>query len=188
MDISFKKIIEEKTSCEIHFISKKDKEFILSDSAKKVDELTEGAITNTITNNDYKGKFGSGFFVTTNKLNSNEALIISIGDKEKIDDNKCKDIGGQIYSLLQDRGTKGTVSMFADGMGIDISFGMLLKTYNFHKYYTGKKIPKSTKFNVVVQDNNEASSTVIFKHKEAIAESIFFTKDLMYVGDFLWSP
>ena len=52
MDISFKKTIEEKTSCEIHFISKKGKEFILSDSAKKVDELTEGAITNTITNND----------------------------------------------------------------------------------------------------------------------------------------
>ena len=179
MDISFKKTIEEKTSCEIHFISKKGKEFILSDSAKKVDELTEGAITSTITNNDYKGKFGSGFFITTNKLNSNEALIVSIGDKAKFDDNKCKDIGGQIYSLLQDRGTKGIVSIYPDGMGVNIAFGILLKTYNFHKYYTGEKIPKSTKFDLVIQDSNEASSTVIFKHKEAIAESIFFTKDLI---------
>ncbi len=190
MHISFKKTIEEKTSCEIHFISKKDKEFILSESAKKVDELTEGAITNTVTNNEFKGKLGDGFFVTTNKLNSNEALIVSLGDlkklilnpntfSEKKDENKLKDLGGQIYSLLQDRGTKGKVSIYADGMGVDIAFGMLLKTYNFNKYYTGEKIPKYTSFDVVIQENNEASASIIFKDKEAIAQSIFFTKDLI---------
>jgi leucyl aminopeptidase len=190
MDINFKKTINEKASCEIHFIFKKGKEFILSDSAKKVDELTDGAITNTITNNEYKGNFGSGFFITTNKLNSNEALIVSMGDVKKIilnpnsfsetrDENKCKELGGQIYSLLQERGTKGTVSIYADGMGVNIAFGILLKTYNFNKYYTGDKVPKYTKFNLVIQDNNEASANILFQDKNAIAQSIFFTKDLI---------
>tara|TARA_Y100000593_G_scaffold67213_1_gene123543 strand:- start:19833 stop:21341 length:1509 start_codon:yes stop_codon:yes gene_type:complete len=190
MNIEFKKTIEEKTSCEIHFISKKEKEFILSESAKRVDELTEGAITNTVTNNDYKGDFGSGFFVTTNKLNSNEALIISLGDLKKLilnpnsfsesrDENKCKDLGGQIYSLLQSRGTKGKVAIYADTMGVNIAFGMMLKTYNFNKYYTGDKVPKYTNFDLVIQDDNEESANKLFQDKKAIAQSIFFTKDLI---------
>ena len=177
MDINFKKTIEEEASCEIHFIHKKDKEFILSDSAKQVNELTEEAITNTIGNNIFKGKFGQHFFVTTNKLQSSEALIICLGDKDKVDENKRKDLGGKIYSILQDRGTTGLVSIYADGMGVDIAFGILLKTYNFNKYYTGKKIPEYTDFDLLIQDDSEASTK--FKDKIAMAQSIWFTKDLI---------
>ena len=188
MNINFKKTIDEKANCEIHFISKQDDKFILSASAKKVDELTDGAITNTITNNEFKGKFGSSFFVTTNKLNSNEALIVCLGDLKKLilnpnsfsetrDAKKVTDLGGKIYSILQDRGTKGLVSIYADTMGVNLAYGMLLKTYNFNKYYTGKKIPEYTDFDLLIQDDTEASKE--FKNKIAMAQSIWFTKDLI---------
>ena len=178
MDINFTKIITEKASCEIHFIHKKEEEFIFSESAKTVDELTEGAITNTVGNNIFKGKFGQHFFVTTNKLQSSEALIVCLGDKDKLDENKRKDLGGKLYSVLQDRGTTGLVSIYADGMGIDLAFGTLLKTYNFNKYYTGKKIPEYTDFDLVIQDDTDFAPD-LFQEKIAMAQSIWFTKDLI---------
>ena len=127
------------TSCEIHFLYKQKGEHHLTESAKKVDELTNGLVTKTITKNKYKGKFGTGFFITTDALHSDEALIVSISSLSGFNELKAKQIGSAIYSMLQDRGTTGDISIFADetiekNMASQIAFGLLLKQYRFNKY------------------------------------------------------
>tara|TARA_B100001094_G_scaffold239918_1_gene235472 strand:+ start:6948 stop:8429 length:1482 start_codon:yes stop_codon:yes gene_type:complete len=170
------------TSCEIHFLYKQKGEHHLTESAKKVDELTNGLVTKTITKNNYKGKFGTGFFITTDSLHGDEALIVSIASLTDFNELKAKQIGSAIYSMLQDRGTTGDVSIFADetiekNMASQIAFGLLLKQYRFNKYFTGEKIKTENVFNAHIKDNSDQKE--VFKSLGAMAESISFTKDLI---------
>jgi leucyl aminopeptidase len=183
MKIDFTSNINELTSnCEIHFLYKTDNEFHLTESAKQVDEKTNGLITKTITKNNYKGKFGTGFFITTDTLQSDEALIVSIDDKDKFDQLKAKKVGSAIYTMLQDRGTTGNVIVHADNsmeknMASQIGFGLLLKQYSFSKYFTGKKIPKVNDFDIHIKDDN--GQLLTFQALSNMADSIAFTKDLI---------
>ena len=183
MKIDFtNKLNEVEASCEVHFLYKDGDKHTLTGSAKQVDDLTKGLLTKTITKNNYKGKFGTGFFITTDSLKSDEALIVSIGDKDKFTELKATQIGSAIYSMLQDRGTTGNISIHADesieaNMASRIGFGLLLKQYKFNKYFTGKKIPKSNDFDVNILDYN--GQLLMFQSLANMAESIAFAKDLI---------
>tara|TARA_B100000073_G_scaffold174696_1_gene144549 strand:- start:3860 stop:5341 length:1482 start_codon:yes stop_codon:yes gene_type:complete len=170
------------TSCEIHFLYKRKGEHHLTESAKKVDELTNGLVTKTITKNNYRGKFGTGFFITTDALHGDEALIVSIASLSEFNEIKAKQIGSAIYSMLQDRGTTGNVSIYPDSelqenMASQIGFGLLLKQYSFNKYFTGEKIPKVNEFDVHIKD--DTGQLLTFQSLSNMAESIAFTKDLI---------
>ena len=183
MKIDFtNKLNEIEASCEVHFLYKDGDKHTLTGSAKQVDDVTKGLLTKTITKNNYEGKFGTGFFITTDSLTSDEALIVSIGSKDKFTELKATQIGSAIYSMLQDRGTTGNISIHADesievNMASRIGFGLLRKQYKFNKYFTGKKVPKSNDFDVNILDYN--GQLLMFQSLANMAESIAFAKDLI---------
>tara|TARA_B100001123_G_scaffold264227_1_gene294290 strand:- start:6940 stop:8439 length:1500 start_codon:yes stop_codon:yes gene_type:complete len=173
------------SNCEVHFLYKIKDDIQLSQPSAILDEGTDGLLSETLNNNKFKGKFLDSFFITSNNLPCHDALFICVGDPNELTESKNEKIGGAIYSKLQERGTQGKVLIFIDDKmkghpATNIGFGMQLKEYKFDKYFT-KKDKEKTDFEVVVCRDGVASTTLEkeFIDKQAMADSIAFTKDLI---------
>ena len=47
-------------------------------------------------------------------MSHHDALFISVGDPDKLDDTKLEKVGGAIYTKLKERGTQGLALVFVD--------------------------------------------------------------------------
>jgi leucyl aminopeptidase len=162
------------SACEVHFLYNINDEIQLSKSANIFDSNTDQSLTGTLDASKFKGKFLDSFFTTN-------ALFVSVGDPNKLSQNKNEKIGGVIFSKLQERGIQGKVTIFVDSSMNDkpvtnIAFGIHLKEYKFEKYFT-KKDKQENNFDIdICGDDIDLAD---FKNKKAIVDGITFAKDLI---------
>ena len=172
------------STCEVHLLYTADDKVQLSHSSAILDEGTDGLLSETIAHNNFKGKFLDSFFITSNNLPCHDALFISVGDPDKLDDSKLEKVGGAIYSKLKERGTQGRALVFVDNeistSATNIAFGMQLKEYKFDKYFT-KKDKEETNFEVdICQEGADLTKVKEdYAHKDAMVQGIAFAKDLI---------
>ena len=164
---------------EVHLLYKVNDEIQLSKSAIVSDRFNV-ILDKTGDHHKFKGNFLDSFFITHN---NHDALFISIGDPDKLDENKLEKVGGAIYSKLQERGTQGKVQILVDDdikiSVTNIAFGMQLKEYKFDKYFT-KKDKEETNFEIdIVQDTDLTKVQEEYKNKDAMIQGISFAKDLI---------
>ena len=172
------------STCEVHLLYTADDKVQLSHSSAILDEGTDGLLSETIAHNNFKGKFLDSFFITSNNLPCHDALFVSVGDPDKLDDAKLEKVGGAIYSKLKERGTQGRALLFVDNeistSATNIAFGIQLKEYTFDKYFT-KKDKEETNFEVdVCQEGADLTKVKEeYAHKDAMVQGIAFAKDLI---------
>ncbi|MCK5297155.1 MAG: leucyl aminopeptidase [Alphaproteobacteria bacterium] len=158
---------------------------ILSDTAKKLDEKTGGAITRAIKTSMFEGKIEQVMtIIAPAGTNFTKIICIGLGSLEKINVLKMQDFGGRAFASFSKEKT-GIIAV--DGisdcemsqaeMSSNAAFGAKLASYKFDKYQTENKDSKLKKLKILT--DSEAIARKAFKSLNAVADGVFLSRDLV---------
>jgi len=162
----------------------------LSNSAKMVDDATNGALSKAAKTAKFKGKRGSMLMMLAPVgIDASRVLLVGTGDMQKITTLALNNLGAGIIAKLQTSGETTLHIAFDDMQSADvpsgeaaarIAEGALLRNYRFDKYRT--KEPKSKKPTVAAITVATSAAKEAEKHFavfNAVAEGVFLTRDLV---------
>lgn len=109
-------------------------------------------------------------------------LLVGLGEKsEQISSHKAMELGGAIYSRLEEIKATKAVVIAPKGLEARLAYGALLRSYNFNKYFYDKKSEHVTKVEAialaVAGDVSNAERDFALLQTEG--ESVFFTRSLV---------
>ncbi len=154
----------------------------LTDSAKKIDKLTGGALTTAMSVGHYSGKFGQmAEIIAPHNLDVGRLILISIGKEKKFNDLAAQKIGGKIIAKLLSCGDEAiyiSAEDFDASTAANIAFGIELRSYRFDKYYTKEEAFKQTSVIAVNIAAPAASADEYEKHSK-IAQGVIWARNLV---------
>ncbi len=156
-----------------------------------LDEATGGALTRAIkAYAPFKGDKGQQLTVSAPAgVELSRIILIGLGKPKEIDANGLEAFGGTAQAaIVQSMDTNGAILVEAEGTGeleladaaARVAVGALLRSYRFDKYRTKEKKedkPQLKKLAVLCDDS--AAAKKAFAPLEAVAEGVFFTRDLL---------
>jgi leucyl aminopeptidase len=145
-------------------------------------------IEKTLKITEFKGKKGEAQVVTT-VGHYDRVVVIGFGKTEKLEALVLAEVGGAVYKTLAALNVtsasviidslEGNANTNAETAG-RIAYGAKLRSYRFDKYKTKEKEdskkPKLEKLHFVVKE--APSARHYFEAKDALAEAVFFTRNL----------
>lgn len=157
----------------------------------ELDQKFHGVISKII-QNERKFKAMLGQVVATSAMdkegNLKTIIIIGLGDESQIKEYQIEEIGGKIYSYAKAAKannvaveSKSAINEYQpEQVSALLASGALLASYKFDKYKTQQK--EDEKFdvadlNIIVADSEAAYAA--FEPKKAIANGVFFARDLV---------
>jgi leucyl aminopeptidase len=163
----------------------------LSKQLESLDAESGGAIKKAIEADEFTGKKGKVLSVL-GIVNADVArvVLVGLGDSEKgvkteLDIQK---LGGKIFSTLSGVRAKEATVIVEETIGgfapefvaSNLAFGAKLRSYRFDKYFTKKKdSEKPTLTQITYALDNNVEATKRFEVQDAIAEGVFFTRDVV---------
>jgi leucyl aminopeptidase len=154
----------------------------LTNSAKKIDKLTKGALTKAMNVGHFEAKFGQSVdIIAPHSLDACRVVLMSIGKEKKFDDLAAQKIGGKIIAKLLNSGDN-EIHISAEDFDAEtvanIAFGVELRSYRFDKYYTKESAAKQTSVIAVNIAGPEASEAE-YADLSKIAEGVIWAKNLV---------
>lgn len=184
--IKFTEIAESNNNSFVILVNKHLK--IEGEKARELDRKLNGAISNIINKNSFKGEIGE--FITTYvnlDNNWNYIIIVGIGEDSEIDALGANKVGGAIYKAIEKvKAEKVSIAIDATinmklseaECAANIALGLLLKSYKFDKYFTKKTDKFDLKdVEIIVHKSKEAQD--IFTEILPIYEATKFIRDLI---------
>lgn len=159
-------------------------------SAEALNQQTGNAVFDAMEENQFQGKKGEILVILSPKnLTAKKLVVVGFGAEKDFSLKNLQEIGGSLYTALQN--TKGkpahfvldgfsTSSFKAQEIAAHLAYGLYLKSWKFTKYYTqDSKKPKNylSGFDVILKDPGAAHP--LFDALKAIAEGVFFTRELV---------
>ena len=162
----------------------------LSPSAAQLDKATGGALVRAIKGSRFKGNKAQMLEILAPQgVKASRVLLVGLGKPGEMMDTDLENLGGAVVARLATSGVR-EVAVMVDTIGAfkhkapqraaRYGFGALLRSYRFDKYRTKEKAedkPGLAKVTVMVA--NPAAARRAFADLEAIAEGVFFTRDLV---------
>ncbi len=162
----------------------------LSPSAAQLDKATGGALSRAIKGSRFKGNKAQMLEIMAPQgVKASRILLVGVGKPGEITDTDPENLGGALVARLETSGVR-EVTVMVDGVGAikskapqraaHVGFGALLRAYRFDKYRTKEKAEdKPTLAKVTLMVANPGAARRAFADLEAIAEGVFFTRDLV---------
>jgi len=179
------KALEKKTGSLIAVIVAVEEGKKLGDAAQRVDAETGGAITRALKVGRFSGKVGESLtIVAPDDVSYSRIYLYGVG--RGLEALQWQDAGGRLLKALNGDGEKEAIlcvdlgTLAPDDSAANAAYGAVLASYRFDKYRTQEKAAdKPTLRKLTVQSNEPAKARKSFKELEAIAEGVFFTRDLV---------
>lgn len=162
----------------------------LTEAASLIDSVLGGIIAHQLTTHKtFKGNEGQTLTIALPPRSSYlRVIVLGLGEKKKLDVNKAENIGGRLLSALNTQGSERAVFLNAEelevsgfNLTLQMLFGLRLGSYEFDNYKTkpkkDKADPKLQTLSILTDDGK--TWTKEFKEFEAMAESVFITRDLV---------
>lgn len=184
LDISFSKK-SSKTSTVALILVADDKK--LGKQAAQLDKNTNGYISAALKKSQtFSGAHGESLILTLPGKNQYDQIIIGgLGKASALNHLAAENAGGKLFPVL-DRAGSATLSLYIDvpekaplklsELAARLAYGIKLRSYKFDKYTTKKKDSKTKSFSkleIITEKPGE------FKALEAIAEGVFFARNLV---------
>lgn len=162
----------------------------LSPAAKALDKKAGGLITTALENGrNFTGAAGQTAVLSLPKgAGYKRAVLAGLGDAKKLDLQGFETSGGKLLPTLKVAGAT-SVNIYADlakGPGLKpvdafaaFALGVKLRSYEFDKYRSKKKDKKDTPLSTItIVLDDAAGATKAFKAHDAVAEGVFFARDV----------
>lgn len=157
----------------------------LGEAAQRIDAEMGGAITRALKVSRFTGKSAEWLTIVAPQ-DAGYSRIYLYGVGRGLEPLQWQDTGGRLVKALNTDGEKEAILCIDLGTldpaeaGASAAFGALLANYRFDKYRTQEKAAdKPTLKKLTVQSDEPAKARKSFKDQEAVAEGVFFTRDLV---------
>ena len=148
-------------SCDVLVIGMFEKTEILSGIAASVDEALNGLITDFVIKKDnFEAKFNTTYLLQTySKIPANKVLIMGLGEKEKFNLNKLRELSAKVVKKAQSIKAKkicidlGELDFDVFDSGQATAEGALIGAYSFEKYKSDKKEEEKIEEFILVENN-----------------------------------
>lgn len=175
--------------CDVLVIGMYEKSEVLSGVAASVDETLGELISEYVLKKDkFEGKFGHTYLLQTyGKIPANKVLVVGLGEKEKFNPNKLRELSAKIVNKAKSIKAKkvcidlGKLEFDAVISGKVVSEGALIGDYTFDKYKTKKEEDKNKleEFILVEKDTEKVEKLKKGVGKGVkVAESMTFARNL----------
>ncbi len=162
----------------------------LTDSARRVDKKTGGAINRALKASKFKGRKGQWLdIVGPSGVSASRVSLVGLGKAEGLDDLALESIGGSIHKNLAKKGDTKISILWEDVKGAPVTgkdaaarlaYGLSLASYSFDKYHTKKNDEDSGGLReAVVMAKEPQACTRAYGALAKIADGIFLTRDLV---------
>ena len=187
MDIKFVKSTIDTTGALIVFAYEN---MALSQSAKIVDDLTEGSLTAAARSAKFDGKFNSLVMMMAPKgIAASRILLVGAGEPLKLTELNINTLGASIIAKLQTSGETNlhvAVDSFHNCplgesvIAARLAEGLYLRNYRFDKYRTKEpESKKPTVKTVTLATSIQADAEKYFETVKAVADGVLLTRDLI---------
>lgn len=174
--------------CDILTIGLWENTETLSGVAASIDEALGGLISEFVIKKDgFKSKFNTTYLLQTyNKIPANKVLIIGLGEKEKFDSNRLREISAKVVKKALCIKAKsvcidlGKLEFDQELSGKYVAQGALIGEYSFDKYKSKKgDEAKIENFTLVEKDSDKIEKLKSGVTKgETIANAMNFARNL----------
>ncbi len=155
----------------------------LSPSCEDANNISNGAISRAFDVSKFSGKKNQLLeILSPSNMDCSRLIIAGIG--KEMNEIDAQSFGATLYNKLN-AVDENIATLIIDGddqaqNAANIAFGMLLKSYKFNKYMTGKKNKNDNIFkDFTIQLDNASEAEEIFKDLKAIADGVFIARDLV---------
>ena len=162
----------------------------LSRSAAQLDKATKGALSRALGVSDHGGKKGSIAEILAPGVNKiNRIFLLGIGDAKSATARTFEDMAGRLVQRLRNSGEKklhlvcdslSGAKLSSTDIAAHAAYGAQLAGYRFAQYHHSKKKKNDGSLaSVSVSVKGAAAARRSYKDLAAIAEGVFFTRDLV---------
>lgn len=150
----------------------------LSKTAKKINALTDGALTRMLDNSGFDGKIGETYTVAGGSgLSVNRLICVGLGDKAESSDLNAQLIGAAAMRAVLKTQEKTAEFATDDLPAAQVAFGAKLAAYRFDKYKTLAQKPVLEQFVLLTPLAQEAQND--YEILSAAAKGVYTARDLM---------
>ena len=167
----------------------------LGSQGRSLDNRTDGAILRAAEAADFTGKPKTSFeLLAPSGIDVNRLVVVGAGKPDQAKEMDWVNLGGYVYAQITARKceTASLISEVADprsrsaaDIAADLAYGAVLRSYRFGKYTTRRKEENGedqkpdglTRLVVHTQDPKAAEAA--FARRQALANGIFFARDLV---------
>jgi len=185
MKVSFAKSGLPATGSVVLAISKGGK---LPAGAAALDKAMKGGLARAMKVARFAGEKGKSIdLLAPTGTGLDRVRVLGLGEAKALDDLTLQDAGGSFYRALSQEPAVTVVvdalpgcSLSAADMAAEIAFGARLGSYRFDKYLTKEKPEDKPKLkDLTLACDGHLKARQAFTPKDAVAEGIFFTRDLV---------
>lgn len=155
---------------------------LLAGTAKKVDEMTEGRLSQAIKDSAMSGAFGSAR--TFYGLKPFSRITVIGSGEQSLSQTKLQDLGGYAVAQLPANNKKQTyivtdsISTQVQNAEAYMALGASLRDYHFDKYK--KKSAKTTPRSLVFQSTDATSKAKYEQDLKYIAKGVYLARDMAW--------
>ncbi|HYD65326.1 leucyl aminopeptidase [Azospirillum sp.] len=162
----------------------------LGSAGQDLDQKTGGMLTRAMNASRFTGKKDETLAVLAPAgIDAGRVLLVGLGKADDVTDLTLQGAGGAIVAAL-DKSGETEVHVLAEklagsplpaaSIAVEIAYGARLRAYRFDKYKTtDKKEPKPALKKVCLLTDEADAAKRSFAARDAVAEGVFFTRDLV---------
>ena len=173
--------------CDVLVVGLYEKTEVLTGVISSVDDALGGLIDEFVIKKDkFEGKFASTYLLQTyGKIPANKVLVVGLGEKDKFNLNKLRELSAKIVARAAGIKAKkvcidlGKLKFDAFDSGNVVAEGAIIGAYSFDKYKSEPKKDKIEEF--ILVEKNEAKFSKLKEGAEKgvkIANAMTFARDL----------
>jgi leucyl aminopeptidase len=155
----------------------------LSPAAESLDSRTGGAVSRALAGRFTGAKGQTADLLAPANLHAARVLLVGAGPRDAFDAQAAEAAGAQAFQALKGSGATVLELRLADlpaEQAARAAFGAQLATYRFDRYKTAEKPDKKPSIQTVqVAVGDVAAAQAAFQPLQAVAEGVFFTRDLV---------
>jgi leucyl aminopeptidase len=158
---------------------------VLTPSAAEYDKKTDGAVTRAIGASRFTGAKGQSLEILAPAGIKNSRVLL-VGYGGGLDELAQQALGGRICAHMNQVGEKDAHVLLDDdlegaaGVAAQIALGARLKAYRYDRYRTKEsKDKKPTLKSLSMRLKGAGAARGIFQSLDAVADGVFFTRDLV---------
>ena len=163
----------------------------LTPAGERLDRELGGAILRAVSAARFKGRKGAALTVLAPAAKGPARVVVAgLGEADALDELAIEAAGGAAYAELA-RGQDGAASVAVEvpkgtgkvklaDMAAALALGARLRSYRFDKYRTKQKPEDKPKLaSLTVHVKGAAAAKKAFASRDAVADGVFFTRDLV---------
>ncbi|HEY2662482.1 MAG TPA: leucyl aminopeptidase [Caulobacteraceae bacterium] len=156
----------------------------LSPAAARLDVASGGALTRAVAGVAFTGAKGKSLdLIAPSGLWASRVLLIGVGEAANLDTGRAESLAAEAYQALKTSGAEVlTVDIAEDSpeLAAHAALGATLAAYRFDRYRTKEKADKKPTIKTVrIVAGDVAVAKAAFEPLSALAEGVFFTRDLV---------